>query len=268
MKKKELLKKIKEIEIKSTMLANSIFSGQYHSCLKGNGIEFSDIRRYSPGDDVKKIDWKVTARQRKAYVKEFVEERELAIFLLIDMSLSNQFENKKNLITELSASLAFSANKNGDRVGALFFTDRIEKLIPLKKGKKHTLSILENILTFVPSGKQTNISLALKYFGKIFKRRSVVFLISDFLDKDYEKDLKILGNHHEIIPIKISDKNYEQLPSGAIFKLEDSETGERIVIENYSKDIEICQSKLKNSVEVYTDGDYVKELSKFFKRRR
>lgn len=267
--KKQLLKKIKNIEIKATILSDNIFAGQYQSCLKGNGMEFSDIRRYAPGDDVKKIDWKVTAKQRKAYVKEFVEERELSVFLLVDISASNRFREKLDLITELVASLAFSANKNGDRVGAVFFSNQIEKVIPLKKGKKHTLSIIENLLTIKPKGDKTDISMVLRYFGKIFKRRSVIFLISDFLDDNYEKELKILAQRHEIIPVRIGDKKYESLPIGAIFTLEDSETGEQIVIENYkenSSDINI--NNISNGINLYVGEDYVKEISKFFNRGR
>lgn len=267
--KKQLLKKIKNIEIKATILSDNIFAGQYQSCLKGNGMEFSDIRRYAPGDDVKKIDWKVTAKQRKAYVKEFVEERELSVFLLVDISASNRFREKLDLITELVGSLAFSANKNGDRVGAVFFSNQIEKVIPLKKGKKHTLSIIENLLTIKPKGDKTDISMVLRYFGKIFKRRSVIFLISDFLNDNYEKELKILAQRHEIIPVRIGDKKYESLPIGAIFTLEDSETGEQIVIENYkenSSDINI--NNISNGINLYVGEDYVKEISKFFNRGR
>lgn len=266
--KKELLKKIRAIEIKATILSDNIFSGQYQSCLKGNGMEFSDIRRYAPGDDVKKIDWKVTAKQRKAYVKEFVEERELSVFLLVDISASNRFKEKLDLITELVGSLAFSANKNGDRVGALFFSDRVEKLIPLKKGRKHTLSVIENILTIEPKGNKTNINMILRYFGKIFKRRAVIFLISDFLDDGYEKEMKILGQRHELIPVRISDKKYESLPKGAIFTLEDSETEERIVIENYKDDIKIGPPSLPNGINIDVGEDYVKEISKFFNKGR
>ena len=267
--KKELLKKIKNIEIKATILSDNIFAGQYQSCLKGNGMEFSDIRRYAPGDDVKKIDWKVTAKQRKAYVKEFVEERELSVFLLVDISASNRFKEKLELITELVGSLAFSANKNGDRVGALFFSNQIERVIPLKKGKKHTLSIIENLLTINPKGDKTDISMALRYFGKVFKRRSVIFLISDFLDDNYEKELKILSQRHEIIPVRIGDKKYESLPIGAIFTLEDAETGEQIVVENYKEDSSnININNISNGINLYVGEDYVKEISKFFNRGR
>lgn len=267
--KKELLKKIKNIEIKATILSDNIFAGQYQSCLKGNGMEFSDIRRYAPGDDVKKIDWKVTAKQRKAYVKEFVEERELSVFLLVDISASNRFKEKLELITELVGSLAFSANKNGDRVGALFFSNKIERVIPLKKGKKHTLSIIENLLTINPKGDKTDIAMALRYFGKVFKRRSVIFLISDFLDDNYEKELKILSQRHEIIPVRIGDKKYESLPIGAIFTLEDAETGEQIVVENYKEDSSnININNISNGINLYVGEDYVKEISKFFNRGR
>ncbi|MGL4671242.1 DUF58 domain-containing protein [Cetobacterium sp.] len=262
--KKELLKKIKNIEIKATILSDNIFAGQYQSCLKGNGMEFADIRRYAPGDDVKKIDWKVTAKQRKAYVKEFVEERELSVFLLVDVSASNRFKDKLDLITELVGSLAFSANKNGDRVGALFFSDEIEKVISLKKGKKHALSIIENLLTLNPKGQNTNIANALRYFGKIFKRRSIIFLISDFLDDNYERELKILSKRHEVISVRIGDRKFESLPKGAIFTLEDSETGEQIVVENYKSKSDFNITNLKNGINLYVGEDYVKEISRFF----
>lgn len=266
--KKELLRRIKDIEIKATILSDNIFAGQYHSCLKGNGMEFADIRRYAPGDDVKKIDWKVTAKQRRAYVKEFVEERELSVFILVDVSASNRFKDKLELITELVGSLAFSANKNGDRVGSLFFSDEIEKIITLKKGKKHALSIIENLLILNPSGRKTDIANALRYFGKMFKRRSVIFLISDFLDDGYEKELKILSRRHEIIPVRIGDRKFESLPKGAIFTLEDSETGEQIVVENYKSTSDFNINNLKDGINLYVGEDYIKEISRFFCRGR
>ncbi|WP_426710811.1 DUF58 domain-containing protein [Cetobacterium sp. SF1] len=266
MEKKDILKKIKKIEIKSTILSNTIFAGEYHSCLKGNGMEFSDIRRYSQGDDVKKIDWKVTAKQGKAYIKEFVEERELPVFLLVDMSYSDRFEDKKNLISELVATLAFSANKNGDRVGALFFTEKVEKAIPLKKGKKHILSIIENLLLYNPKYKGTNIKEALRYFGKIFKKRGIIFIISDFLDNDFEKEIKILKNRHEIIPIQILDKKYDAIPKGAIFSLEDSETGEEIIVETLKNELSLQSLQLKGSIKIDINDDYVKALTNYFRK--
>lgn len=268
MDKKELLKKIREIDIKSKILSDNLYTGQYKSILKGNGMEFSDIRRYAIGDDVKKIDWKVSARQRKTYVKEFSEERELSVFFLVDISGSNRFTKKFQLILEVVGSLAFSANKNGDKVGALFFTDNVEKVIPLKKGKNHILSIIENLLLINPKSKKTNIESALRYFGKVFKRRTILFVISDFLDSGYEKELKILSQKHEVVPIRIADKRYEKLPSGAIFTLEDSETGEQFVIENYKKDIIFNPKNTDRWINLYVDEDYVKEISRFFNRGR
>ena len=197
MNRAEILKKIKKIEIASSILADELFAGKYRSYFKGNGMEFSDIRRYAPGDDVKKIDWKVSARQRKTYVKEFTED----------------------LLCQLVGSLAFSANKNSDKVGAVLFTDKIEKFIPLKKGRNHSLVILDNLLSFEPQGKRTDISKALDFLNKIAKRRAIVFLISDFIDKGYEKSMAITAQKHDLIPIRIADRKYETLPKGAIFNM-------------------------------------------------
>ena len=264
MNRAEILKKIKKIEIASSILADELFAGKYRSYFKGNGMEFSDIRRYAPGDDVKKIDWKVSARQRKTYVKEFTEERELAIFLLIDISKSNSFYAKKDLLCQLVGSLAFSANKNSDKVGAILFTDKIEKFIPLKKGRNHSLVILDNLLSFEPQGKKTDISKALDFLNKIAKRRAIVFLISDFIDKGYEKSMAVTAQKHDLIPIRIADRKYETLPKGAIFNMIDSETGEEIVIENFDKDITLNEDIPKNILNLYTDEDYIVTLSNFF----
>ncbi len=274
---KEILKKIRNIEINSNRLSDEIFSGEYHSFFKGNGMEFSDIRRYSPGDEIKNIDWKVTARQRKTYVKQFREEREMNFFLLIDISESNNFTKKRDLIAEISAVLAFSAVKNNDKVGAIFFTDEVEKLIPLKKGKKHTLSIMEILFKYFDENhlekklKKTSIKNVLEYFAKIQKRRSIIFLISDFFDGDYEKQIKILSKKHDLILIKISDKNKDVIPKGAVFTFIDSETGEVMTIENLKSEIRLndfINLDKRNLVEISTDDDYVKKLSLFFKRRR
>lgn len=268
MSRTELLKKIKKIEIASSILANELFTGNYRSFFKGNGMEFSDIRRYSPGDDVKKIDWKVSARQRKTYVKEFTEERELSIYLMIDISNSNNFFAKKDLISQLVGSLAFSAIKNGDKVGAIFFTDRIEKIIPTKKGRNQSLVIINNLLNYQPIGKKTDIKSALEFLNRIVKRRAIIFLISDFIDKDYEKTMSVISQKHDLIAIRIADKKYEILPEGAIFNMIDSESGESIVIENFKKDVNISQNISKNILTLYTDDDYVSVLANFFKRRR
>lgn len=267
MERRKILKEIREIEINSGILADEVFAGEYHSCFRGNGMEFSDIRRYAPGDDVKKIDWKVSARQRKTYVKEFVEERELSIYILVDVSASNLFPRQRHMVAKLLGSLAFSANKNNDRVGCLLFTDRIEKFIPLKKGRKHSLSILENYLMHEGGSPRTSIKNTLDYFNRVAGRKSIVFLISDFMDEGYERVLKITEKRHDLIPIRISNSRRAKLPKGAIFTLADSETGEEIVIENLRREISIEGEGLRGGINIDVEGDYVKELSRFFRMR-
>ena len=267
---KELIKKIRKIEIKSNKLVDEVFSGEYKSGFRGKGMEFENIRQYVAGDDVRNIDWNVTARHDKAFVKQFCEERELNMFLLIDMSRSNSFGKKKEFIAEISATLALSANRNNDRVGVIFFTGEIEKFVPSKNGKRHVLSIIENILSFEPQKSGTNIANALQYFNRIEKKRSVVFLISDFLDDGFEKELKVLDGHHDLIRIRVIDRAEESIPSGAIFTFEDLETGETFVLDNMKKRLNMTpldgQTK-RNLVTIYTDEDYVKPLRQFFKRR-
>lgn len=268
MNKKEILQKIKKIEIASNLLANEIFSGNYRSFFKGNGMEFSDIRRYSPGDDVKKIDWKVSAKQRKTYIKQFTEEREISIYILVDISNSNNFPAKFDLISQLVGTIAFSAVKNNDKVGAIFFTDKIEQIIPVKKGKRQALIILDNLLSINPVSKGTNIENALHIFNKLSKQRSIVFLISDFIDTNYEKAINITKLKHDIIPIRIADKKFETLPSGAVFTFEDSESGEQIVVENFNTAKNISEEFPKTILSIYTDEDYIIKLANYFKRRR
>jgi len=266
----ELAKKIRHIEIKSNKLVDEIFSGEYRSGFRGKGMEFENIRLYIPGDDVRNIDWNVTARQNKAYIKQFCEEREMNIFLLIDMSASNNFGMKRDCIAEISATLAFSAARNNDRVGVVFFTDKVEKLISSQSGKKHVLSIIKSILNFEPEHSGTDIANALRYFSRIEKKRSVVFLISDFLDDGYEKELKISAGHHDLIQIRIIDKAEEHIPAGAIFTFEDLETGETFVLDNMKQDFTMTPADggfKSNLITVYSDEDYVKPLKQFFKRR-
>ena len=266
----ETAKKMRRIEIKSNKLADEIFNGEYRSAFRGKGMEFENIRQYIPGDDARNIDWNVTARQNKAFVKQFCEEREMNIFLLIDMSRSNNFGRKKEFIAEISATLAFSAARNNDRVGAIFFTGKVEKFIASKNGKKHVLSIIENILNFKPRQAGTNLAGALDYFNRAEKKRSVAFLISDFLDDGYSKELKASANRHDLIQVRIVDRAEERIPVGAIFTFEDLETGETLVLDNMKRDIEMampdCQSK-RNLITIYTDEDYVKPLRQFFKKR-
>lgn len=266
----EMAKKIRRIEIQSGKLVDEIFSGEYRSGFRGKGMEFENIRQYIPGDDVRSIDWNVTARYDKAFVKQFVEEREMNIFLLIDMSRSNSFGRKKELIAEISATLALSATRNNDRVGVIFFTSQVEKFIPSQNGKKHVLSIIESILSFTPERTGTDIENALRYFGRIEKKRSVVFLISDFLDEGYERALKASDSRHDLIRVRVVDRAEERIPAGAIFTFEDLETGETYVMDNMKRDFHITppngQSK-RNLITIYTDEDYVKPLKRFFRRR-
>ena len=267
---RSLAKKIRKIEIKSNKLVDEIFSGEYRSGFRGKGMEFENIRLYTPGDDVRSIDWNVTARQNKAFVKQFCEEREMNIFLLIDMSRSNSFGSKKDIIAEISATLAFSATRNNDRVGVIFFTGKVEKLIPSKSGKKHVLSIIENILNFVPEQNDTNIAEVLRYLGRIEKKRSVVFLISDFLDDGYEKEMKVSGGRHDLIRIRVIDRAEEHIPAGAIFTFEDLETGDTFVMDNTKQGFTITPPDAgfkQNLITIYTDEDYVKPLKQFFRRR-
>lgn len=267
---KEIIKKIKRIEIISNKIAEDVFSGDYHSLFKGNGMEFEDIREYYYGDNVKDIDWNVTARQNKAFVKKYKEERELNFFMIVDLSGSNSFGKKKDIISEIGATLAFSATKNNDKVGAMFFTDKVEKFIPSKKGKKHVLSIIENILTFEPENKGTNIKEALKHFYNVEKRRCIVFLISDFMDKNFDNEIKMVSAKHDLILIRVLERSGEKIPKGFVFNFEDLETGEKITVDCVNNEIDLnLKGKLPSSniINIYTDEDYTKALRLFFKKR-
>lgn len=266
----DLIKKIRRIEIKSGKLVEEVFSGEYRSGFRGRGVEFDDIRQYIPGDDVRNIDWNVTARHNRAFVKQFCEEREMNLFLLIDMSRSNSFGRKRDLISEIAATLAFSATKNNDRVGVIFFTDHVEKLIPSKNGRKHVLSIIQSILEYQPLSSGTNVAKALEFFNRIEKKKSVVFLVSDFLDEGYQKDIKITSNHHDLILVRVVDRAEEKIPAGAVFTFKDLESGETVVLDNMRREYR-PGSQLglykTNLINIYTDEDYVKPLKQFFKRR-
>ncbi|MCT4545333.1 MAG: DUF58 domain-containing protein [Vallitalea sp.] len=267
---KEMIKKIRKIEIKSNKIVEEIFSGEYRSGFKGKGMEFEDIRQYYHGDDVRNIDWNVTARHNNAFVKQFCEERELNVFLLIDMSKSNSFGNKKDLIAEIGATLAFSACKNNDRVGMILFTEKVEKYIPSKKGKKHVLSMIENILTFQPKLGGTNLTNAFEYFNRVEKKRSVVIIISDFLDEGYEKDLKIISKKHDVVMIRVIDRAEELIPKGAIFTFEDLETGKTIALDNLKNEYKLENNfnmYKRNMINIYTDEDYYIPLKQFLRRR-
>ena len=225
----ELLKKVRKIEIKTKGLSKNIFSGEYQTAFKGKGMAFSEVREYQPGDDVRTIDWNVTARYNNPYIKVFQEERETTVILLIDLSGSSDFgtqtQLKREIATEISAVLSFSAINNNDKIGVIFFSDKIEKFIPPKKGKSHILRIIRELITFQPSSKKTNIEVALKYFNNVIKKRAICFIISDFMDDNFDKSLKIAKNKHDIIGLNINDEREKNLVNVGMIKVIDSETG-------------------------------------------
>ncbi|MDD5021263.1 MAG: DUF58 domain-containing protein [Endomicrobiaceae bacterium] len=287
MLKSEILSKIKKIELRSKKLVDDVFSGKYHSVFKGQGLEFSEVREYVPGDDVRRISWSVTARKNKAYIKKYDEEREQTVIFIVDLSASGQFGStnitKNELIAELTAVLAFSALKNNDKAGLLTFTDIIEQYIPPKKNRKHILKLIDIILSYKPQNKQTNIENALRYFNKLCKRKALVFLISDFQDKNFDQILKATANKHDLVCIKISDPKEQMIPKKGMFMLQDTETGKLINIDFTSKEVqreyyknlkkhtdyldEIFKSAKLDVIDIFTDKPYISELIKFFKAR-
>ncbi|MBW7887178.1 MAG: DUF58 domain-containing protein [Bacteroidetes bacterium] len=224
----ELLKKVRQVEIKTRGLVNHVFSGEYHSVFKGRGMEFSEVREYSYGDDIRQIDWNVTARHGKPFVKIFEEERELTVMLIVDMSRSGQFGSfeamKNEIATELCAVLAFSAIRNNDKVGMILFTDKVEKFIPPKKGKPHILRLVRDLLAFEPERNGTNISAVLEYLNSAIKKRSIAFVISDFIDKEYEQALRIVSKRHDVIAVTLQDPRERELPKIGLIKFRDAET--------------------------------------------
>lgn len=242
METSDLLKKVRKIEIKTRGLSNQIFSGEYHSAFKGRGMAFSEVREYMPGDEIRTIDWNVTARLNHPYVKVFEEEREMTVMLLVDLSASENFgsysQTKKELITELCAVLSFSAIQNNDKIGVLFFTDKVEKFIPPKKGRSHILRIIRELIEFKPEHKGTNISEALRFFTNAIKKRCTAFLISDFLDqKSYEDSIKIANKKHDLVALRINDSLEGELPNIGIVPIVDKETGVSIWIDTSDKEV-------------------------------
>lgn len=283
----EILKKVKELEIKSKKITTHLFTGEYHSAFKGKGMRFREVREYYAGDDIRFIDWNVSARFNHPFSKVFEEERELTVYLLIDVSASNMFgtvqNRKKDLITEIGAVLAFSAISNNDKVGAIFFSDKIEKYIAPKKGRKHALYIVRELLTAEPVGKATNMEEAIKFFNKTSSQKSIAFLMSDFVDAAYENDLKVIGGRHDVIGLRIYDKMDMQLPDAGLLQVEDLESGkkqwvdtsDKMVRYNYQQQF-LQQSELSKDyfrkagadlLHIRTDEDYVKVLQKFFLKR-
>lgn len=283
----EIIKKIRRIEIRTRKLVNDVFSGEYHSVFKGRGMEFSDVREYQPGDDIRTIDWNVTARLNHPFVKQFVEEREMTVMLLVDGSASENFGTKDRMkgevASEICALIAFSAIKNNDKVGLIIFTDSVEIFIPPRKGRQHVLRVIREILYYKPKGKTTNINISLEYLNKVIKRKTVTFLVSDFLTKGYDKLLRVTNKKHDVIAVALSDPREMFLPAFGFVDLEDAETGEKKLIdcndknfiEEYSNISLRMQAKRKSLfrsmgidfIDISTDVPYTNSLISFFKRR-
>lgn len=297
----DILKKVRKIEIKTRGLSNDIFAGKYHSAFKGRGMAFSEVRDYRIGDDIRDIDWNVTARNRKPYIKVYEEERELTMMLLVDVSASRMFgtqgQLKKNLITEIAAVLAFSAAQNNDKIGCIFFSDRIEKYIPPKKGRQHVLRIISDLVDFEPEGKGTDINEALRFFTNVMKKRCTAFLLTDFMDfspnsgnaaddtlgVNFEEGLKIASSRHDVVGLRIYDIRESVLPNVGIIEVQDAETGRKVWVDSASKKTRdsyarywsaaseaIAHALTKcrvDSVAVATGEDYVAALLRLFKMR-
>ena len=283
----KLLKKVRQIEIKTKGLSNHIFAGEYHTAFKGTGMAFSEVREYQTGDDLRSIDWNVTARYNSPFVKIFEEEREMTVMMLIDVSASGNFgtnkQIKRELATELAAVLAFSAIKNNDKVGIIFFSNKVEKFIPPKKGKSHILRIIREVLSFQPTGKKTDLSEGLRYFNSVIKKRSICFILSDFITPEFEKSLKIANRKHDLVGIRIYDKRENTLPNVGLMPIEDAESEEIIFLDTSDKQVrkdfknnsvkqiqklkKIFFSSGVDLIDIETGVDYVKPLINFFKNR-
>jgi len=288
----DILKRVRKIEIKTRGLSNEIFAGKYHSAFKGRGMSFAEVREYRIGDDVRDIDWNVTARSYKPHIKVYEEERELTMMLMVDVSGSRMFGTtdllKKNIITELAAVLAFSASQTGDKVGCIFFSDKVEKFIPPKKGRGHILMIIRELVSFVPESNGTAISEAIRYFTGVNKKRCTAFLLSDFInsksdDESLDDALKIASSRHDIIALKVSDPREKAMPNVGMIELQDAETGRKVLVDTASRAVrnhyarvwsereqKIREMLLHNRIDIAdisTDSDYVSELIKLFKQR-
>ena len=288
METSELIKKVRKIEIKTRGLSHNIFAGQYHSAFKGRGMSFSEVREYQYGDDVRDIDWNVTARFHKPYVKVYEEERELTVMLLVDMSESLSFgtvkQTKRDMLTEIAATLAFAAIQNNDKIGAIFFSDRIEKFIPPQKGRKHILYMIRELLGFTPESSRTDIKVPLEFLTNALKKRCTAFLLSDFIaPHDYKNALTIANRKHDVVAIQVYDRRVAELPEIGLMKVRDAESGEEIYIDTSSPKVQKAQrewwqeqrSNIESifarsrvdSISVRTDQDYVKALIALFAQR-
>ena len=284
---KEILKKVRQIEIRTNRIVDSLTGGAYHSAFKGQGMEFEEVREYLPGDEIRTIDWNVTARTGSPFVKLYREERELTVIILVDVSPSEKFgtrgQQKNELAAEFSALISFSAIRNNDKVGLVLFTDRVEKFIPPKKGKKHVLRVIRELLTHEPQSRGTDISEALRFLASVQSRRATVFLISDFIAEDFEKTLSAVKSRHDVIAVRTSDPRETALPDVGLVALEDAETGEVVVVdsrsarirrlfenramEDRSRQDSLLRSLKVDELEITTGKPYVKELTNFFRLR-
>ncbi len=283
---RELIRKVRKIEIKTSRLVNDMLAGQYQSVFKGRGMAFDEVRQYLPGDDIRLIDWNVSARTNDTFVKLFVEERELTLMLLVDMSASGLFgtvdQAKRDLVAELAALLAFSAIKNNDRVGLIIFTDQVEKFVPPKKGRKHVLRVVTEILNYRPQNRRSDLNPALTFLGHVARRRAVAFCISDFLVPEYEHNLKVAGKRHDLIPVTVLDRREEELEPVGLVELEDLETGERRVVDLNPRTVRAFSLRARarrevrdalfrrlkiDAITLQTGSDYVPALMQFFRRR-
>jgi len=284
---KEILRKVRQIEIRTNREVTDVLGGQYHSVFKGRGMEFEEVREYMPGDEVRAIDWNVTARFGHPYIKKFKEERELTVMLVVDVSASGQFgsgaQSKNELAAELAAVLAFSAIRNNDKVGVILFTDRIEKYIAPKKGRRHVLRVVREILAFQPTGTGTNLAQAFDYLNRVQRRRAVTFVLSDFQDAGFEKKLRLAGKRHDVVALSLRDLREEELPAVGLVELRDAETGAHAVVDTFDRQVratfagkakarlEALRGMLRSAsvdhVEIRTDADYMRPLVKFFRMR-
>ena len=288
METSELIKKVRKIEIKTRGLSHNIFAGQYHSAFKGRGMSFSEVREYQYGDDVRDIDWNVTARFNKPYIKVFEEERELTVMLMVDLSGSLDFgtENrtKREMVTEIAATLAFAAIQNNDKIGVIFFTDKVEKFIPPQKGRKHILYIIRELINFEPQSRQTDIKVSLEFLTNAIKKRCTAFMISDFIDTgDYRNAMTIANRKHDLVAIQVYDRRLAEMPKIGLVKFADAETGEEIYVDTSSSKVqayqrewwkaqvtrlnEIFNKSRVDSVSISTGQDYVKALLNLFAKR-
>ena len=288
METSDLIKKVRKIEIKTRGLSHNIFAGEYHSAFKGRGMSFSEVREYQYGDDVRDIDWNVTARFNKPYIKVFEEERELTVMLVIDLSESLDFgtvrQTKRDMVTEIAATIAFAAIQNNDKIGVIFFTDKVEKFIPPQKGRKHILYIIRELLNFEPQSSRTDISVPLQFLTNALKKRCTAFVISDFIDNgDFKNAMTIANRKHDVVAIQVYDRRLAELPKVGLIKMRDAESGEEIFVDTSSSKVQSAQREwwrsqrekldetLKrsrvDSVSIRTDQDYVKALMNLFAQR-